>query len=174
MQPGSRVTIFSGGQSGVDRAALEVAIELGLSYGGWCPRAGWAEDLVAPPGVRARFPMLRETPSADPRQRTAWNVRDSNATLVLDDDSTSPGTELTKVCAELIFQRPMLIVPMGTASAIDDARRWLETLVKMHESSLAVNIAGPRESEAPGISERASHTLRQIFRQPIELDITRR
>jgi hypothetical protein len=69
--------IVSGGQSGVDRAALDVAIARGIPYGGWCPKGGWAEDMPAPPGLLAHYPHLRETPSADPAERTAWNVRDS-------------------------------------------------------------------------------------------------
>ena len=72
-----------GGQSGVDRAVLEVAVEKGIDYGGWCPQGGWAEDIIQPPGVMTVFPNLRETPSADPAQRTEWNVRDSDVTLVL-------------------------------------------------------------------------------------------
>jgi hypothetical protein len=164
MESGSRVTIRSGGQSGVDRAALDVAVELGLLYGGWCPNGGWAEDVVTPPAVRAKFPMLKETPSADPRQRTAWNVRDSDATLLLEDeDSNSAGTEFTRICAELIFQRPTFAVRIGTRSTIDDARKWLDAAAKLRGELLIVNVAGPRESEAPGIGERASHTLREIL-----------
>jgi hypothetical protein len=163
MQPRSHGTIWSGGQSGVDRAALDVAIELGLPYAGWCPRGGWAEDFVTPPGVRAKFPLLKETPSVDPRQRTAWNVRDSDVTLLLDDDSSSPGTELTRVCAELIFQRPTFVVCIATRSTIDDARRWLDAAAQVRVEPLTVNVAGPRESEAPGIGERASRALREIL-----------
>lgn len=71
--------IISGGQSGVDRGALEAAVESSVVYGGWCPAGGWAEDAPTSPGVRAHFPDLIETPERDPRQRTEWNVRDSDA-----------------------------------------------------------------------------------------------
>jgi hypothetical protein len=64
------LTIVSGGQTGVDRAALDVAIELGIPYRGWCPKGGWAEDMLNPPGVLILYPELRETQDADPRQRT--------------------------------------------------------------------------------------------------------
>ena len=77
------IRIVSGGQTGVDRAALDVAIELGIPYGGWCPRGGWAEDMPAPPGLLSRYPLLRETAGSDPAERTRLNVRDSDATLVL-------------------------------------------------------------------------------------------
>ena len=87
--------IFSGGQTGVDRAALDVAIERGMSWGGWCPKGGWAEDLTEPPGLLAKYPHLRETPDSHPLQRTEWNVRDSNAMLIIIDSaglSVSIGT----------------------------------------------------------------------------------
>src|SRR5215217_2323846 len=86
--------IVSGGQTGVDRAALDVALELGIECGGWCPAGRQAEDGP----IDARYP-LRETPSADPAQRTEWNVRDSDATLLLTTGAASPGTELTREVA---------------------------------------------------------------------------
>ena len=54
----AKLIIISGGQSGVDRAALDVAIARGIAYGGWCPKGGWAEDLAVPPGLLARYPLL--------------------------------------------------------------------------------------------------------------------
>ena len=54
--------IISGGQTGVDRAALDVAIERGMDWGGWCPKGGWAEDFPEPPGLLAKYPHLKETP----------------------------------------------------------------------------------------------------------------
>ena len=87
--------IISGGQTGVDRAALDVAIERGMTWGGWCPKGGWAEDFPDPPGLLAKYPKLRETPLSHPLQRTEWNVRDSDATLIItdgEDMSVSIGT----------------------------------------------------------------------------------
>src|ERR1700682_4816768 len=75
--------IISGGQTGVDRAALDVAIERGMDWGGWCPKGGWAEDLPDLPGLLAKYAHLRETPDPHPLQRTEWNVRDSDATLII-------------------------------------------------------------------------------------------
>ncbi|HEU0016829.1 MAG TPA: putative molybdenum carrier protein, partial [Methyloceanibacter sp.] len=89
--------ILSGGQTGVDRATLDVAIEEGIAYGGWCPKSGWAEDMPNPPGLLSHYPDLRETPDADPSQRTEWNVRDADRLMVLIDSaglSVSKGTGL--------------------------------------------------------------------------------
>ena len=88
--------IISGGQTGVDRAALDAAIARGLPWGGWCPKGGWAEDFPHPPGVLDKYPHLKETPSAHPLQRTEWNVRDSDAALIVIDQhglSASIGTQ---------------------------------------------------------------------------------
>ena len=160
------ITIRSGGQTGVDRAALQVAVALGIRYGGWCPQGGWAEDSPAPPGVRARYPFLVETPSADPRQRSAWNVRDSDATIIVvkGDSSDSPGTEFTRICAELIFQRPIFVVRVDEGQSVTDAQRWLVKLLRDESrTTFVLNVAGPRESEMPGITVRASTALREIL-----------
>ena len=76
---GSPMKLLSGGQSGVDRAVLDVALARGIAYGGWCPKGGWAEDCPTPPGLLTKYPRLKETPLADPAQRTEWNVRDADA-----------------------------------------------------------------------------------------------
>src|SRR4051812_4791100 len=112
--------IRSGGQSGVDRAALDVALRRGLRAAGWCPRGGWAEDYPIPPGLLRDYPFLTETPSRQPEQRTAWNVRDSDATLVMlpgDAAAASAGTRFTIVCAEVVFERPNLIIEPADASS---------------------------------------------------------
>jgi hypothetical protein len=79
------IVIISGGQSGVDRGALDAVVAASVAYGGWCPLDGWAEDAPEAPGVRARYPLLDETPTRDPSQRTEWNIRDSDAVLALVD-----------------------------------------------------------------------------------------
>lgn len=76
----SELKIVSGGQTGVDRAALDVALELGLPCGGWCPKGRKAEDGV----IHSRYP-LKETPSEEYNERTTWNVRDSDGTLIVSD-----------------------------------------------------------------------------------------
>jgi len=79
--------IRSGGQTGVDRAALDAAVLTGRPYEGWCPKGGWAEDFLHPPGLLTKYPHLIESPSESPERRTDWNVRDSAATVVFVPDS---------------------------------------------------------------------------------------
>src|SRR5262245_62085561 len=107
--------IISGGQTGVDRAALDAAIELGIPYGGWCPQDGWAEDCPHPPGLLARYPELRATPLADPAQRTEWNVRDADASLIIVDARGVPASRGTALAAEFAggYGKPLLIVDVS-------------------------------------------------------------
>jgi hypothetical protein len=142
------LVIRSGGQTGVDRAALDLAVRIEIPYCGWCPRGGWAEDLPEPPGLLARYPLLTETPSPEPEQRTAWNVRDGDATLILSRAGAhSTGTAFTRLAAELIFLRPCLVVDLQDGDAAARARDWLSR----PDRGPVLNVAGPRESEAPGI-----------------------
>lgn len=149
--------IISGGQTGVDRAALDTAIGLGLAYGGWCPRGGWAEDLQTPPGLLAKYPLLRETPSKDPAKRTRWNVRDSDRTLILHDArglAASRGTALTLRLAEQ-YGRPHLVVDVDQGDAADRIAEWLASAT----GAVVLNIAGPRESGASGIYKKTRAVL---------------
>jgi hypothetical protein len=160
------VSIRTGGQTGVDRAALDFAVRHGLPYVGWCPRGGWAEDHPSAPGVLALYPRLSETPSADPAQRTAWNVRDSHATMILvrgEELSRLSGTVLTRQCAELVFLRPCLVVDLSMTESLAAAREWLTRMAEaLGVGELILNVAGPRESEAPGIYQEASAFLGQL------------
>jgi hypothetical protein len=152
--------IITGGQTGVDRAALDAAIECAVPYGGWCPRGGWAEDLTEPPGLLARYPQLRETPSADPAQRTEWNVRDSDAILILVDTAglnASGGTQRAYEHASA-DGKPLFIADLTDPSAVAEARAWLE-----RTKAAGLGIGGARESEAPGIYRRAKLFLRRLF-----------
>jgi hypothetical protein len=144
--------VVSGGQTGADRAALDAAITLGLPYGGWCPAGGWAEDLPSPPGLLARYPALREAPAGPHSTRTRWNVRDSDATLVLalTCGARSPGTGLT-VDVATALGRPVLVAGAADVAAV---RAWLEPL-----GACVLNVAGPRESEEPGLYAAAYRML---------------
>jgi Circularly permutated YpsA SLOG family len=153
--------IISGGQTGVDRAALDTAIALGLAYGGWCPRGGWAEDLQTPPGLLTRYPLLRETPSKDPARRTRWNVRDSDRTLILHDArglASSRGTALTLRLAEQ-YGKLHLVVDVDQGDAADRIVAWLAN----GKGAVVLNIAGPRESSVPGIYEKTGAALGRAF-----------
>ncbi|MEN8175471.1 MAG: putative molybdenum carrier protein [Pseudomonadota bacterium] len=147
-----RLAVYSGGQTGVDRAALDVALLLHLKCGGWCPRGRRAEDGVIPP----RYP-LRETPSGSYAQRTRWNVRDSDATLILNRGSLEGGTALTQRIA-LESAKPCRLV--GLEENPDPALigAWLaDNRVRV------LNIAGPRESGRPGIQRQAHDWLLRLL-----------
>ena len=154
-----RPTVVSGGQTGVDRAALAAALELGLAVGGWCPAGRRAEDGAIPDA----FP-LQQTPSSDYPERTDWNVRDSDATVILHRGPLSGGTRLT---AELARNRgrPFLSRDLQEPLDPDEIAHWL------HLNRVRVlNCAGPRESQAPGITEQARSLLVTVFRLWIAAD----
>lgn len=144
--------IVSGGQTGVDRAALDVALELGIPCGGWCPKGRRAEDGLIPDV----YP-LQESPTANYAERTALNVKDSDGTLILSRGPLRGGTALTKTFAER-YGRPFLIVELRDAKppSIHD---WLTT-----NSIHVLNVAGPRESSQPGIAQQAAKFLQMMFR----------
>jgi len=144
--------IVSGGQTGVDRAALDVALEFGIECGGWCPAGRGAEDGT----IETRYP-LRETPSSEPMQRTEWNVRDSDATLILTSGTGSPGTERTIEIARRLG-RPLYTFHAGSPEDVGMFRRWLQVY-----RVRTLNVAGPRESEAPGIYVEARRILMALL-----------
>jgi hypothetical protein len=149
--------LISGGQTGVDRAALDVALELGIEVGGWCPRGRRAEDGVIP----ERYPLL-EAPSSRPAQRTRWNVSQSDATLILTWGTPVGGTRLTlHTCVRQ--GKPHLVVDLSDAAgrqrAVEDVRTWLASAVAGH----TLNVAGPRASQAPQAYESAAAFLRAMF-----------
>jgi hypothetical protein len=150
------IRIISGGQTGVDRAALDFAIAHGIEHGGWCPRGRAAEDGIIP----ARY-QLQETESADPAQRTDHNVRDSDATLLITrDGKLSGGTLFTQRCAEK-YGKWFLIVceqdDLAQSSAI------LRAFIKEHDVNI-LNVAGPRESQAQGLSSFVQKLLSLVLR----------
>jgi len=152
----------------VDRAALDVAAELSIPYGGWCPRGGWAEDFPNPPGLLARYPLLRETPTADPAQRTEWNVRDADAVIIIilaGGLAVSKGTALARELAKH-HRKPLWMIGLDDPNAVARTKAWLEGFMTGRDSrrAFALGIGGPRESEAPGIYNRAVEFLRAALR----------
>ena len=144
--------VISGGQTGVDRAALDMALDLRIPCGGWCPNGRLAEDGPLGP----KYP-LEETPSSDYSQRTEWNVRDSDGTLILHGGHLSGGTVLTVELAAR-HNRPCLILDLSQNPASLTFLEW----ARQHRIRV-LNVAGPRESGAPGISDQASAFLRTVL-----------
>lgn len=140
----------------MDRAALRAARAHGVPAGGWCPAGGWAEDLPDPPGVLAEHPELRPTASADPAERTRRNVRDSDATLVVGAAGCAPsaGTDLTRATARSLG-RPWAEVDAGDPGAV----AAVGALVAGLPDGYRLNVAGPRESECPGVGAATRRLL---------------
>jgi hypothetical protein len=157
--------LISGGQSGVDRAVLDAAIARGLGYGGWCPNGGWAEDFPKPPGLLAKYRNLRETPLADPAQRTEWNVRDADACLIVADGAgleVSAGTTLARDLAHR-YRKPLFLAQLDNADVLKNASLWLRVQLARHGAALELAVGGPRESEAPGIYRRAAAFVHELM-----------
>jgi hypothetical protein len=145
--------IVSGGQTGVDRGALDAAVALGIPHGGWCPRGRRAED--------GRVPLrydLRETESSRYDIRTERNILDADGTLILHEGPLTAGTALTRRLAAM-HGKPLRLVDL-TAPLDDDAvRHWL-----LNAKIGVLNVAGPRESSSPGIAGRAQAALERLLR----------
>lgn len=136
--------IRTGGQSGVDRAAMDFAREYGIPLCGWCPKNGWAEDHPEPPGLLADFPEFQETPSSGTEQRTRWNMRDADAILTImpKGSAESKGTEVGLEEGEHLGK------PMFTAAGPEDIPellRWIQSL----PDGIELCVGGPRASECP-------------------------
>jgi hypothetical protein len=145
--------IISGGQTGVDRAALDVALELGLPCGGWCPKGRRAEDGVIP----AHYP-LQETSSSDYRVRTEKNIEESDGTLILTWGPPFGGTALTLKLAKR-HHKPYFVVDLVHGGNATTVREWGQA-----KKVRILNVAGPREGEASGIHERAASFLWKVLK----------
>jgi len=156
MESGSGISIqriISGGQTGVDRAALDVALNLGIDCGGWCPAERWAEDGP----ILDHYP-LQETESAHPADRTGMNVSDADGTLIMINGEMDTGTKLTlELCHR--FEKPHLLIDFTGRASRDELLEWL----RMNEIA-CLNIAGPRESKSPGIYTLTKGFLLMAFR----------
>jgi hypothetical protein len=146
--------LVSGGQTGVDSAALDAALELGIACGGWCPRGRRSEAGPIPDAYG-----LTETPSDVVAQRTEWNARDSDGTLVIVEGPTVGGTTLTVEMAER-YAKPYLILDLlrPQDDARDVVRAWLAK-----NNIRVLNVAGPRESTTPGIYAKTRPLLLRVL-----------
>jgi hypothetical protein len=148
--------VWSGGQTGVDRAAWDAARARGLPIAGWVPRGRRAEDGVIP----SCYLGLQETPSHGYRQRTRWNVRDTNATLILYRGRLHGGSAYTLEQATRV-NRPVLTVDLTGSAPGDDANRILTWWAEI--SGTRLNVAGPRSSTDPGVYDKARAVLDDVF-----------
>lgn len=144
--------VISGGQTGVDRAALDVALALGIACGGWCPSGRRAEDGRIPD----RYP-LDETGSSDYAARTEANIRKADGTLVIHVGTIDGGTALTRRLARR-QGRPCLAVDPRSEGALADTVRWIGS-----NDIACINVAGPRASKEPDIYEQAYRFLYRLF-----------
>jgi hypothetical protein len=146
--------IWSGGQTGVDRAALDAARELGMRIGGWIPHGRLAEDGVVPNA----YVELREAEAPGYGVRTERNVHDTDATLVLRWGEATGGTRETIACAARLG-RPVLEVDLDATpidTGAESIRNWLRSL----SGICRLNVAGPRASQAPEGYAKAKSMLR--------------
>jgi len=152
--------IVSGGQTGVDQAALLVASEIRLSIGGWCPKGGLDENGVC---ILQQYPFLKEATTINPDERTKLNIRDSDGTLIIVPSwplskKINDGTRLT-IADAIRQQKPYLIVSLTEKHfATHTILQWLE----QHDIKI-LNIGGPRESNAPGIHQEAYTLLQELL-----------
>lgn len=145
------LTIISGGQTGADRAALDFAIANSIPHGGWCPRGRMAED-----GPLEECYQLKETPTRQYAERTEWNIRDSDATVVFSQHrEVTGGTGLTLSLARRIG-KPVLHLVKGNIST---AAQELDSFLREHLVQ-TLNVAGPRASQEPRIAAFVTSVLR--------------
>ncbi len=150
------IHIVSGGQTGVDRAALDAALEQDVPVGGWCPEGRLAEDGVIP----ERYP-LRELPGGGYAERTKQNVIDSNGTVIFYFATLFGGTRLTREFC-LSEAKPHLLID-ALAIAEDKAVQQLAACIESHEIQV-LNVAGPRASNEPEAYPYAFRVITAVLR----------
>ena len=160
-QPNQVIKIISGGQTGADRAALDFAIDHGIPHGGWCPAGRAAED--GPIDLRYR---LTETPSEDYTQRTEWNVRDSDGTVVFSLAAVITGGSRETVELAQRHGRPCLHV--SAEADADKAPGLLARFIRGHGIQV-LNVAGPRASNEPGVGAFVMRTLTNALFPRVEV-----
>lgn len=146
--------VISGGQTGVDRGALDAAIATGIEHGGWCPKGRRSESGVIPDRYQ-----LAECGSPEYAVRTERNVVESDGTLILMRGAMSGGTELTHRLAHLNC-KPCLVVDLGMPVNITHVVDWIRT-----QRIETLNVAGPRESSCRGIESETQKFLERVFAQ---------
>lgn len=149
--------IISGGQTGVDRAALDVAIMMGIDHGGWIPKGRRTEDGPLPPQYR-----LQEMPTEDYAARTEKNVVDSDGTLIISRGMPTGGTDYTRKMV-LKHGKQLLHIDLSLGQRLSDAGSIIASWISLN-SVETLNVAGPRTSSDPAIYEEAINILTHAFR----------
>src|SRR3954451_11705621 len=133
--------IISGGQTGVDRAALDAALSLGIESGGWCPAGRLDENGRIPD----QYPV-RELPNGGFPERTLQNVLDSDATIIIHPGSLHGGTaDTARICDQK--RKPFMLIDASITNPAD-AGREVDKFIRRHRINV-LNVAGPRASEWP-------------------------
>ena len=147
--------IISGGQTGVDRGALDAALDCGFPCGGWCPADRAAEDGVIPP----RYP-LSPLPGAGYPERTLQNVIEGDGTVIISKGPLAGGTRLTRdLCRR--HAKPHLAIDATGASEADVAFR-IARFIDEHDVRV-LNVAGPRSSQWHEAHDFAARTIRELL-----------
>lgn len=144
--------IISGGQTGVDRAALDVAIRLGIAHGGWIPKGRLAEDGPLPSHYQ-----LQEMPTGQYEARTEKNVLESDGTLIISRGSPTGGTDYTRKVA-LRNGKQLLHIDLALGQRPSDAGSLIASWIEMNRIE-TLNVAGPRASNDPAIYMDAINIL---------------
>ncbi|MCD6046097.1 MAG: uncharacterized protein K0R48_1260 [Gammaproteobacteria bacterium] len=146
--------IISGGQTGVDTAALDAAIALDIPHGGWCPKGRLREGGIIPSKYN-----LQETDSSDYSERTKLNIRNSDGTLIFlpRDKEISDGTWLT-IDEAKEKNKLYLIIDGFEEDQLVKVKQWLEV-----KAIKVLNVAGPRESQCRGIYAQCYAFLCKAF-----------
>jgi len=148
--------IISGGQTGVDRAALDVAMQLSIGHGGWLPKGRLAEDGTVP----LRY-GLQEMPTDEYTARTEKNVRESDGTLLICRGSPTGGTDYTRRMA-LKHGKHLLHIDLALGQRPADAGSIIASWIELNRIE-TLNVAGPRASHDPSIYTDAVNILAQAF-----------
>jgi len=145
------ITIITGGQTGVDRAALDFSLDHGIPCGGFCPKGRLAEDGTIPD----KYPLI-ETKTAEYADRTEQNILDSDGTLIIYSGSMAGGTLYTCHFAKT-KGAPLFLIDVNKAIPVKRFHSW-----QKRHAIHKLNIAGPRESQQAGIYQKTIILLTKL------------
>jgi len=147
--------IISGGQTGADRTALDVAIKFNIPHGGWIPKGRKTED-----GPLSDKYQLQEMSTGSYPKRTEQNVIDSDGTLIISHGSLKGGSKLTQKCAHK-HHKTCLHINLNEIpdyNAVFLVRKW------MYENDVEIlNVAGSRASKDPEIYKKVFDITKGVY-----------